>query len=73
MDCMEMPSLEDMGFRSSISAPESHIAPTTLKKYADMRDVPSKPGTTRISVHLRFGTISIREAAKMGFKHSENG
>ena len=59
----EMPSLEAMGFtRSSISAPEAHIAPTTLKAYADMRDVPSKPGTTRISVHLRFGTISIREA-----------
>lgn len=68
----EMPSLEDMGFtRSRIAAPEAHIAPTTLKAYADMRDVPSKPGTTRISVHLRFGTISIRQAAQMGFKHSE--
>ena len=32
---------------------------------------PPAPGTTRISVHLRFGTISIREAAQLGFKHSE--
>ena len=61
----EMPTLQEMGFtRSNIPAPEAHIAPTTLKAYADKRDVPSKPGTTRISVHLRFGTISIREAAK---------
>lgn len=30
-------------------------------EYARMRDVPSKHGTTRLSAHLHFGTVSIRE------------
>ena len=68
----EMPTLQEMGFtRSNISAPEAHIAPTTLKAYADMRDVPSKPGTTPSVCTSGSGTISIREAAQMGFKHSD--
>jgi deoxyribodipyrimidine photo-lyase len=32
-----------------------------LKDYAGQRDYPAKPGTTRASPHLKFGTISIRE------------
>lgn len=68
----DLPSLADMGFvRSTIAAPEANLLPATLKAYADMRDVPASPGTSRISVHLRFGTISIREAARLGFKHSD--
>ena len=67
-----IPSLESMGFeQSSISAPEAVISKDVLAKYADLRDVPSVQGTSRLSVHLRFGTMSIREAAKAGFKHSE--
>ena len=69
---MDVPSLEDMGFeRSDITAPETGLSPSILEKYADMRDVPSVKGTSRISVHLRFGTMSIREAAQAGFKHSD--
>ena len=69
---MDVPSLEDMGFeRSDITAPEAGLSPPILEKYADMRDVPSVKGTSRISVHLRFGTMSIREAAQAGFKHSD--
>ena len=67
-----VPSLEFMGFeRSSIAAPEAVLSNDVLAKYADLRDVPSVQGTSRLSVHLRFGTMSIREAAKAGFKHSE--
>jgi len=67
-----IPSLESMGFeRSFISAPEAVISKDVLAKYADLRDVPSVQGTSRLSVHLRFGTMSIRKAAKAGFKHSE--
>ena len=71
-DGRDLPSLQDMGFqRSAIEAPEAQVDVDVLKNYADTRDLPAKRGTTRISVHLRFGTVSIRELAKLGFKHSD--
>ena len=71
-DGLDLPSLQEMGFeRSAIEAPEAQVDVDVLKNYADTRDLPAKRGTTRISVHLRFGTVSIRELAKLGFKHSE--
>ncbi len=36
-----------------------------IKNYSEQRDFPSVNGTTRLSVHLRFGTISIRTLAKI--------
>lgn len=32
-----------------------------VKHYDDLRDIPSVPGTSRLSQDLRFGTISVRE------------
>ncbi|MGC6425767.1 MAG: cryptochrome/photolyase family protein [Akkermansiaceae bacterium] len=32
-----------------------------LSSYDDLRDIPSVPGTSRLSQDLRFGTISVRE------------
>ncbi|MFH1530985.1 MAG: deoxyribodipyrimidine photo-lyase [Pseudomonadota bacterium] len=32
-----------------------------LKDYADRRDLPGEGGTTRLSPHLKFGTVSVRE------------
>jgi deoxyribodipyrimidine photo-lyase len=43
-----------------------------IKNYGDMRDIPGKKGTSRISMHLRFGTVSIREVTKIALKHSES-
>lgn len=33
-----------------------------LKKYATQRDIPGANGTSGLSAHLKFGTISVREA-----------
>lgn len=35
-----------------------------LKSYDKARDFPSQRGTSKLSVHLRFGTLSIREAIR---------
>lgn len=35
-----------------------------IASYKEHRDFPSKEGTTRLGVHLRFGTISIRECVR---------
>ena len=67
------PSLEDIGFeKTDIEIPELSIEDDTLKNYGEDRDFPAKKGTTRIGIHLRFGTISIREAVKTGKNKSES-
>lgn len=58
-----IPSLESMGFlKTDISLPKKiTVNDLLLKNYKDQRDYPAVSGTTRLSIHLRFGTISIRQ------------
>lgn len=61
----EMPALEEMGFKkSSIVFPKNEVNELVVLKYKEQRDFPFKQGTTRLSVHLRFGTVSIRSLAR---------
>jgi deoxyribodipyrimidine photo-lyase len=59
-----IPSLEEMGFeKSNHPFPPLQVKEELIKKYKEQRDIPSIEGTSRLSVHLRFGTISIRQLA----------
>ena len=54
--------LSEIGFNDSqITFPKSEIENDILHNYSHNRDIPSLNGTSRISVHLRFGTVSIRK------------
>jgi deoxyribodipyrimidine photo-lyase len=58
------PTLASMGFeRHEQWTPPAHLPPAeVVKNYDKVRDLPAeKRGTTRMSVHLRFGTVSIRQ------------
>jgi deoxyribodipyrimidine photo-lyase len=60
----ELPSLSSIGFKKT----DLIIPPTTweanlVKKYTDQRNFPAIKGTTQLSVHLRFGTLSARSLA----------
>jgi deoxyribodipyrimidine photo-lyase len=60
----ELISLKEMGFEAAgQSFPEKEWKGQIIRNYKEQRDIPSIQGTTRLSVHLRFGTISIRELA----------
>lgn len=66
------PTLTELGFSDiHASFPNAMIDAQVLASYADQRDLPAVRGTSRISVHLRFGTLSVREAYAQGVKHSE--
>ncbi|MEN0057395.1 MAG: deoxyribodipyrimidine photo-lyase [Bdellovibrio sp.] len=68
-----MPSLQKLGFRLStqVFAP-AEVPSRVLKNYAQQRDFPAlEQGTSHLGVHLRFGTVSIREWAREGKKLSE--
>jgi len=61
-----IPTLNEMGFEEilNIDFPEKTVSQTIISNYHKSRDLPGIHGTSRLSVHLRFGTISIRELAK---------
>lgn len=66
------PSLENLGFeRTDVSIPSSAFELDIIKNYHTTRDIPSVRGTSRLSVHLRFGTISIRKLAKLALETNE--
>ncbi|HQV60624.1 MAG TPA: deoxyribodipyrimidine photo-lyase [Chitinophagaceae bacterium] len=57
-------SLEEMGFApAGLPFPGKEWKGQVIRHYKEQRDIPSVQGTSRLSVHLRFGTISIRELA----------
>lgn len=57
-----IPTVAQLGFtEEKIEFPEPGIAVPTLIHYKSQRDFPAVPGTSRLSVHFRFGTISVRE------------
>jgi deoxyribodipyrimidine photo-lyase len=67
-----VPSLEDMGFKTTDEpVPSSTVSGDVLKKYEEQRNYPALAGTTHIGMHLRFGTVSIREMARMARAHSD--
>ena len=60
----DLPALAHMGFKpSSISLPPKTVSEDLLAGYANTRDQPALPGTSRLGIHLRFGTVSIRALA----------
>lgn len=69
----DMISLEEMGFtRSSLSIPTTTVAQRVIKEYAERRNFPGiEDSTSRLGIHFRFGTISIREKALKAAKLSD--
>jgi deoxyribodipyrimidine photo-lyase len=68
----EFPDIETLGFRFTgyrVKAPEIDL--DLIKNYASTRDIPHLDATTKIGVHLRFGTVSIRELLKPAIQNSE--
>lgn len=66
-------TLPEMGFSEEIihKIPDRSIPLNILKKYSETRDFPAQRGTSRLSVHLRFGTISIRALGRAAQKTNE--
>ena len=44
-----------------------------INRYRETRDFPAKKGPSYLSVHLRFGTISIRELARTAWQEVRDG
>ena len=80
-----MPSLSELGFETTnlsslhlgVGSPggraliEDFVA--RIQHYGQRRDFPSLRGPSYLSVHLRFGTVSIRELARLAFERMQTG
>lgn len=66
-----IPTLEEMGFKpSDADFPSENPEMSILKHYQEQRDFPGIHGTSKLGVHLRFGTVSIRKWMKLAQQHS---
>jgi deoxyribodipyrimidine photo-lyase len=71
-DPFAFPSLSEIGFediKSTISQPE--INEELIRQYSDYRNIPSVEGTSKIGIHLRFGTVSVRQITRTASQLSE--
>lgn len=81
----ELPSLESLGFKrtnlSSLALPTGMQGGITLfndfkdrmSRYKEARDYPAIKGVSYLSVHLRFGTVSIRHLARTAIQEASAG
>lgn len=67
-----IPALEALGFKkTALNIPDKSPDATLIKRYKEQRDFPAINGTTHLSVHLRFGTVSIRALVKKAMALNE--
>jgi deoxyribodipyrimidine photo-lyase len=65
-------SLKDIGFKTTaLKYTDPQLNERIVSNYKETRDYPAMQGTTLLSVHLRFGTVSVRELASTALKISE--
>ena len=67
------PTLKEVGFEENQNpyVPSVDFPEDIIKNYEETRDFPAQAGTSRMSPHLRFGTISIRKLATMAKETNE--
>jgi deoxyribodipyrimidine photo-lyase len=70
---LKMPTLESLGFKQVDPTffPQSHCDVQILKSYAENRDFPALDATSRLGLHLRFGTRSVRQLVREARTYSD--
>ncbi len=69
----EILTLQKIGFKKTdiVLNKKIHVNTELLQKYKQQRDFPAIDGTSKISVYLRFGVISIRSLVEKSLPQSE--
>jgi deoxyribodipyrimidine photo-lyase len=66
------PGLDELGFQERLlRVPSRQVDESIIRNYEQTRDFPGLEGTTRLSVHLRFGTVSIRKLVRLALELNE--
>ncbi len=68
----KIPTLAQLGFtRGDQEIPSVVPDPGIIRSYDSQRDFPAIAGTSRMGIHLRFGTVSIRQLVRHAVKENE--
>lgn len=68
----QFPDLQSIGFEPAlIPAPEARLESSLISRYEETRNFPAIPGTSLAGVHLRFGSLSVRQAVSIALTNSE--
>lgn len=68
----DLPSLKFIGFEpTTIAIPANRLTDRTMEIYEAERNFPAKDSTSKLGIHLRFGTVSVREIAARARQKSE--
>ncbi|MDP2334948.1 MAG: deoxyribodipyrimidine photo-lyase [Bacteroidota bacterium] len=66
------PELHEIGYQvQKIQFPDQSFDQALIENYAQKRDFPAENGASKLGIHLRFGTISIRKLTQYAQVHSE--
>ncbi len=66
------PSLIELGFeKSDCKFPVAEINKNIISNYHLTRNLPAANGTSKLSIHLRFGTVSVRELTSLAVELNE--
>ncbi|QTV05456.1 cryptochrome/photolyase family protein [Faecalibacter bovis] len=66
----DFPTLQSLGFqKTDIEFSSPNIPLDSLSNYKETRDIPSLNSTTKLSLPLRFGTISIHKCVRFAHNH----
>ena len=69
----QIPSLKSIGFETTgMKVPSIEINDSLFKDYHLLRNFPASHGTSKLGIHLRFGTISIRQLVAAAVNKSES-
>ncbi|MES2620739.1 MAG: deoxyribodipyrimidine photo-lyase [Bacteroidota bacterium] len=67
-----IPSLKEIGFMSTdFKFPERKVKSEIIKNYSEQRDFPAVDGTSKLGIHLRFGTLSVRKLLVYALERNE--
>ncbi|MEG9328697.1 deoxyribodipyrimidine photo-lyase [Salinimicrobium catena] len=68
----KIPSLQEIGFEDlDFQIPPADISEEMLRNYKNTRDLPAVDGTSHLGVHLRFGTVSVRQVVAKAAQFSD--
>ncbi|MBA2610662.1 MAG: deoxyribodipyrimidine photo-lyase [Bacteroidetes bacterium] len=69
----QIPTLQEIGFKRTdiVLNKKISVSDLLLQKYKAQRDFPAIAGTSRLSIYLRFGIISIRSLVEKSLPQSE--
>ena len=67
-----VPALSEIGFGfpEGFVFPPATVADSLMQGYAENRDFPGRPYSSKVGLHLRFGTVSIRQLESQAIPQS---